>query len=320
MKTLLFLLLFTSFSLQAGAQSFPTSLPTSAPASLFPSSAPAPAVVPSPMAAEDFNYYKRYGKSSKAWNDLVKNGFDSYDTQDCEKAISYFKEALKAGCDDPIMLFKLAACTELLGSYYSAAQYYKQAEDGLKILKAPHRYSTDFYEAYGRTLLLNKKPDEALPYLLKGADLGSNSFTLYYLLGELFIAKKEPATALTYYQKALEQPIANIPPPQLARVYGAIGKAYLENKNWDKAVEYLDLAVKNAPNDTQLQQFRYSASALKRQEEIFKMMFPQVAPSVSIPIPTSLPTSQPQSLPASLPSSQPSSIIPLITPAGPSGK
>jgi len=274
------------------------------------------------MAAEDYNYYKHYGKTSKAWNDLVKNGFDAYDVQDCEKAISYFKEALKAGCDDPIMLFKLAACTELSGSYYSAAQYYKQAEDGLKILKSPHRYSTDFYEAYGRVLLLNKKPEEALPYLLKGADLGTTSFTLYYLLGEIFMAKKEAATALTYYQKALEQPLTGIPAPQLARVYSAIGKAYLENKNWDKAVQYLDLAAKNAPNDTEIQQFRYSATALKRQEEIFKMMFPQGAPPPVPPpnatsMPAILPTSQPSSLPASLPSTQPGNSIQLLSPAPP---
>ena len=51
--------------------------------------------------------------------------------QDCDKTIS-LKEAIGAGCTDPLVYFKLAACSEFTGSYYSACQYYKQSEDGLK--------------------------------------------------------------------------------------------------------------------------------------------------------------------------------------------
>ncbi len=220
----------------------------------------------------DFSYYKKHGHTGKAWNDLVKKGFEAYDQQDCEKTLAFLKQASAAGCHDPIMIFKLATCSELTDSYYVAAQYYKQAEDALKTLSSPHRYTRDFYEAYGRTLYLNKKPDEALPYLIKAAEVGSPSFFLYYLLGSLYAGKQDNATALQYYNKAIQQPMDGAPPTQLAQAYGVIGKSYIELKDWAKAKQYLDLALKNAPNDPDLQQARYKVDEFKRQEDIFKMI------------------------------------------------
>jgi tetratricopeptide (TPR) repeat protein len=221
---------------------------------------------------DDYNYYKKYGRTSKAWNDLVKKGFEAYDQQDCEKTVSFLKEAITAGCNDPIVLFKLAACSELTGSYYSAAQYYKQAEDPLKILSPPHRYQKDFYEAYGRTLLLNKKTDEALPYLTKAGEIGTPSFELYYLLGELLFSKQQNQAAVSYFNKALSQPHESASPNQLARVYGALGRSYLELKDWEKAIQYLDSALKYAPTDNDLQQARYQAAEFRRQEQLFKLI------------------------------------------------
>jgi len=233
------------------------------------SAAPAPKAAPS---YDDFAYYKKNSNKPKACLNEVKQGFEAYDQQDCEKAIAFFKDAIKGGCDHPLVLFKLAACSEFTGSNYSAAQYYKEAETGLKILPAPHRYQQDFYESYGRALLMNKKIDEALPYLQKGAELGTPSFTLFYLLGELYNMKRQPELALQYYQRATTQALDGASPAQLAKVYGTIGKTYLEVKDWVKAIEYLDLALKNAPTDAELQQARYKAQELKRQNELFQMM------------------------------------------------
>lgn len=221
---------------------------------------------------DDFGYYKKNSNKPKACMNEVKQGFEAYDKQDCEKSVAFLKDAIKGGCDHALVLFKLAACSEFTGSYYSAAQYYKQAEEALKILPTPHRYQKDFYESYGRALLMNKKTDEALPYLQKGAELGSPSFTLFFLLGELFNLKKQPDQALQFYQKAITQPLEGASPSQLAKVYGSIGKTFLELKDWAKAIEYLDLALKNAPGDAALQQARYKAQELKRQNELFQMM------------------------------------------------
>src|SRR5262245_4434357 len=205
-----------------------------APTGPAPAAGTAAPAAPEVKKAEDFEYFKKYGRSSKAWNDMVRDGFDAYEAGDCEKVLSYLKDAAKAGCDDPIVLFKLAACSELQGSYYSALQYYKQAEDGLKILKAPHHYAQDFYEAYGRTLYMNKKYDEALTYFTKAAELGTPSFGLFYFLGELSLSKKDTAKALEYYNKALTQPLTTANPAQVGRAYAAIGKAFLELKDWNK--------------------------------------------------------------------------------------
>ncbi len=231
----------------------------------------APASPPSP-SYDDFAYYKKNSKKPKGCENEVRQGFEAYDKQDCEKAIAFLKDAIKGGCDHALVLFKLAACSEFTGSNYSAAQYYKEAEEPLKILPAPHRYQKDFYESYGRVLLLNKKVDEALNYLGKASDLGSPSFTLFFLLGELYNLKKQASLAIEFYKRAITQPLEGASPSQMARAYGNIGKTFLEVKDWEKAIQYLDLALKSAPNDTELQQARYKAQELKRQNELFQMM------------------------------------------------
>lgn len=263
-----------TFSLLLGGKIEAQSLPSSsivAPAPAVGSSTPVNTPKPSPQY-DDYGYYKKYSNKPKACSNEVKQGFEAYDVQDCEKAIAFFKDAIKGGCDHALVLFKLAACSEFMGSYYSAAQYYKQAEDALKILPSSHRYQNDFYESYGRALLMNKKVDEALPYLQKGSELGTPSFTLFFLLGELYNLKKQPELAVQYYQRAISQPLEGASPAQLAKVYGTIGKTYLEVKDWTKAIEYLDLALKAAPTDAELQQARYKAQELKRQGELFQMM------------------------------------------------
>lgn len=253
------------------AQSLPSSTLLSPAPAL--GSAPASPKAPAPKSDyDDFGYYKKHSNKPKTCSNDVKQGFEAYDAQDCEKAIAFFKDAMKSGCDHSLVLFKLAACSEFMGSYYSAAQYYKQAEDALKILPAPHRYQKDFHESYGRALLMNKKVDEALPYLQKAAETGSPSFTLYFLLGELYNFKKQPDVAVQYYQRALTQALEGVSPAQLAKVYGTIGKTYLEVKDWAKAIEYIDTALKAAPNDPELQQARYKAQELKRQNDLFQMM------------------------------------------------
>ncbi len=252
-----------------GAQTFP-SLQPAPPKTISPSTPPATS--PPAPNYDDFGFYKKYSNKPKACSNDVKQGFESYDKQDCEKTIAFLKDAIKGGCDHALVLFKLAACSEFTGSYYSAAQYYKESEEPLKILPAPHRYQKDFYEAYGRALLMNKKADESLSYLSKAADLGTPSFTLFFLVGEIYNMKKQPEMALQFYQRAATQTLEGVSPTQLAKVYGTIGKTYLEVKDWAKAIEYLDLALKNAPNNAEYQQARYKAQELKRQNDLFQMM------------------------------------------------
>ncbi|MFO1518478.1 MAG: tetratricopeptide repeat protein [bacterium] len=221
---------------------------------------------------DDYGYYKKYGRTGKAWNDFVKNGFEAYDSQDCEKTIANLKQAIGAGCNDSLVYFKLGACSELTGSYYSAIQYYKQSEDGLKTLSAPHRYQKDFYEAYGRALYMSKKLDEAMPYLIKAGEVGAPSYALYFLLGQIYLSKGDNPNALNYFNKAIAQPLDMANPAQLGIIYGSIGKAYLEAKDIEKAIQYLDMALKQTPTDNDIQQARIRAGDMKRQQEIFKMM------------------------------------------------
>src|SRR4030095_16781911 len=101
----LFFTLGTVLSIPIASRS--QSSPPPGPSPTETSAAPSPQNPPEVKKSDDFEYYKKYGRSSKAWNDMVKNGFEAYELGDCEKVLSYLKEAAKAGCDDPIVLFKL---------------------------------------------------------------------------------------------------------------------------------------------------------------------------------------------------------------------
>jgi tetratricopeptide (TPR) repeat protein len=86
------------------------------------------------------------------------------------------------------------------------------------------------------------------------------------------LAKGQSQAAIQYFSRAITLPLQGATPAQLARIYGSLGKAYLEMKNWEKAIEYLDQGLKYSPTDEEIQSARYKAGEIKRQEEIFKMM------------------------------------------------
>ncbi|HEX5033755.1 MAG TPA: hypothetical protein VFW62_04690, partial [bacterium] len=129
--------------------------------------------IPLPARAQDqvddFAFYKKYGHTSKVWDESVQQGFAAYDQQNCDQALTHLKQAVAGQCQDALVYFKLAVCSEVAGSPYTALQYYQLAEEKLNQMQVLHRYQKDIYEAYGRALFQGKKFDEAFNYLTKAA-------------------------------------------------------------------------------------------------------------------------------------------------------
>lgn len=221
---------------------------------------------------DDFEFYKKYGHSSKVWNDAVQQGFAAYDQQNCDQAMTFLKQAVAAQCQDALVYFKLAVCSEVANSPYTALQYYQLAEAKLGEMQVLHRYQKDIYEAYGRALFQGKKFEEAFGYLTKAAAVGSPSFGLYYMVGFLYAKKNDTKAALEFFEKALAQDTSKAPPQLLAMIYREVAKSYLQNKTYDRAGELVTKALQLNPADAEAQQMQNQLATLRQQQSMVQMI------------------------------------------------
>jgi len=221
---------------------------------------------------DDFEFYKKYGHHSKVWDESVKAGFEAYDHQNCDQALTDLKQAVAAQCQDGLVYYKLAVCSEVQGSPYTALQYYQLAEDKLGKLQAIHHYQKDLYESYGRALFQAKRFDEAFPYLVKAAAIGSPSFGLYYMVGFLYAKKNDMKAAGEFFDKALSQDTSKAPPQILGMMYREVARNYLREKNYDKANELLGKAIAINPNDQEVIQMRSEITNVRSQESLMQMI------------------------------------------------
>lgn len=222
--------------------------------------------------SQDFEFYKKYGHASKQWNDYVKQGFDAYDRQNCEEAMTALKQAIASQCQDALVYYKLAVCSEVAGTPYTALQYYQLAEEKLSKLEVLHTYQKDIYESYGRALFQAKRFDEAFPYLVKAAAVGTPSFGLYYMVGFLYAKKGDSRAAVEFFDKSLAQDTSKAPPPVLALVYREVAKSYAKEKNNTKAMDLLSKAIQLNPNDQEAIQIKNQISNALTQENIIQMI------------------------------------------------
>ncbi|MDX1386227.1 MAG: tetratricopeptide repeat protein [bacterium] len=223
-------------------------------------------------AEEDYRFYKKYGHSSKRWNDSVKQGFESYDRQDCNQAMNQLKAAVAQQCRDPIVFFKLAVCSELLDSPYTAMQYYQLAEETLPQLKGTHRYHKEIYENYGRALFKAKRYKEALPYLTRAAAIGTPSFALFYMVGSLYAKNNDMNAALDYYRRALTQDTSGIDPKLLSKVYLEVARTHYNAKDFKQAAQLLDRAIKLDPSNQEAINLRNNVGTGLQQQSIVEML------------------------------------------------
>lgn len=227
---------------------------------------------PARAQSQDFEFYKKYGHASKQWNDYVQQGFAAYDRQNCEEAMTALKQAIASQCQDALVYYKLAVCSEVAGTPYTALQYYQLAEEKLGKLEVLHPYQKDIFESYGRALFQAKRFDEAFPYLVRAAAVGTPSFGLYYMVGFLYAKKGDTKAAVEFFDKALAQDTSKAPPPILALVYREVAKSYAKEKNHNKAMDLLSRTLQINPNDQEAIQLKNQISNALTQESIIQMI------------------------------------------------
>lgn len=223
-------------------------------------------------ANEDYDFYKKYGHHQKNWDEAVEAGFTAYEAGDCEGALSHLKQAIGAQCQDALVYFKMAVCTELTGSPYSAMQYYQLAQEKLEKLSGLHRYQKEIFENYGRALFKAKRYEDALPYLSRAAAVGTPSFGLYYMVGYLYAQKKDWTAALDYFRKAVAQDTSEVSPPLLSRVYLELARVHFNQKEYDQAVPLLNQAVQLDPNNQEAALLKSQTNQALQQKNMVQMI------------------------------------------------
>jgi len=236
------------------------------------------AILTVPVAARaggdspDYEFYKKYGNTSKQWDDNVRAGFDAYDRQDCDQALRALKDAIAAQTQDALVFYKVAVCSELTGTPYTALQYYQLAEEKLQTLKGIHPYQRDINESYGRALFQAKKYDQAFPYLQRAVALGTPNFGIFYMVGYLYMTKNDNRAAVEMFERALAQDISKVPPATLATVYREVGKAHFQNKDYVRASELIQKTLQINPNDPEATKINNQLSSMQQQNQVMGMM------------------------------------------------
>ncbi len=151
------------------------------------------------------------------WNWLLRDGHLAYGQGKYKEALGIYQEAMKKGCQDPLMQFRMGYSYRALRMSDEAAKYFAASKKGLAEAYPKHRY---------------------------------NWFSRYYL-AELFFqtgvakAAKEKKAAAEYYQKAvneLEEAVKQNPKfGQAFLLYGNIcyrqGKYELASEKYQRAYE-----------------------------------------------------------------------------------
>src|SRR5918994_1436371 len=97
--------------------------------------------------------------------------------------------------------------------------------------------------SYGYVKLNQKKYAEARRWLEKSARLGVAIPEVYYYLGLVAQEQNEDARAIVLFEKAVQK----LPSYAHARI--ALGSSYMKLKNYTRAKEELELAVKLDPDE-----------------------------------------------------------------------
>ncbi|MDO8519821.1 MAG: tetratricopeptide repeat protein [Deltaproteobacteria bacterium] len=196
----------------------------------------------STYAREDYEAYSHSSYASPAWDPLVKEGFEAMERQDMTSGIEFLRKGVIAGCLSPIVLFKLALGYETQGSYYSAVQYYDLAREGFKKANQDHRYAKQFSENYGRALYMLGRTDKAIPVLEEAATSTEGSPWVLKLLGEVYLARKNPSQAAVYFgryvsaEKGIKKEDVVVIHLQLARLFANTGDSENATKHYEQIV------------------------------------------------------------------------------------
>lgn len=179
------------------------------------------------------SYYRIFEKALKleSGEDFSSMGRIHEYRKEPQKAINYYKKALKVNPNDSDYYNDMADCYFMLGEYENACETYKKA---IEINEKEITYQTNLAEVY----LKMGKREESFDICKKCLKIDPKNTLVYNQLGEIYFEMKKFKKALTFFKKAYKiNPSFKLTNANLGDTYFEIGDLILARMHFLSALE-----------------------------------------------------------------------------------
>jgi tetratricopeptide (TPR) repeat protein len=164
-----------------------------------------------------------------------------------DEAVESLDRAEDLTPDDPSVHYALAG-------FYDAVQKTGDAEEEFKTAASIYGYNETILYALGRFYVTHGRYDEALPILVRAAQISTTPANEYCLIGALEMDKRQPEKALEYLAKAEDLGKAyfggreELNPTLFAQIAAGRAAAYAQMGDWQRAKEFQQEAIRKSPD------------------------------------------------------------------------
>lgn len=198
----------------------------------------------------DWDYYQKVGQKSAKWDPLVRAGFEAFDGQNYGAGLSFLKRAMALGCNDGLVLYKLASFQELQGDFKGAVVILKKSEPALRKSYTAHPAAHDLNDHLGGLYFQLEKYEEALAAYLAAIQMEGDNFLRDYLAGQIYRMKGNVSEAVVYFEKSLAfAPPAGSPPAVKLGAKVELLKLYYDTGKNDEALALAEQILAEDPGN-----------------------------------------------------------------------
>jgi len=197
----------------------------------------------------DLKDYKKHGHRSDKWSPLVEAGIEAFDGGNPDAAMRFFSQAIKKGCKDGLVFFKIGLYYETREDLEKAKKYFSLAKTHLYKKYKSHPTTKNIHETLGRVLFSLGDIGAAKTELEKAVEVQGENFTLMFLLGSIASKAGDDSGIIHYYGKTLQHapPEGTNSQQLLITIYVEIGKAHYNLSQFDKSLAIWNRLLQIAP-------------------------------------------------------------------------
>ncbi len=207
------------------------------------------------------------------WDWLVRDGHLAYGKGNYKEALTNYQDAIKKGCKDPLMLFRMGYSYRALRRSKEAAGFFATSTEGLVKAYPKHQYNW-FSRYYLAEIFVERGLlDRAKQQLDEAIKLNPQFEQAFLLYGNLHHRRGELALAAEKYLRASE-----INPKSL-QAWRNLGASYDAAGNYEKALSAYSTAKSLSPGDPKIllalasihSKTNKPQEAMKEYEEVLKL-------------------------------------------------
>ncbi|MCX6358162.1 MAG: tetratricopeptide repeat protein, partial [Candidatus Aureabacteria bacterium] len=162
------------------------------------------------QASEDWPHYHVTGAADARWDACVKKGFDLFARGSVSKAGAQFDKAVKAGCPDGLVLFRLAACHYYDGQPERALALLDRAIPDLDSRYPRSLHRAQVHNLKGIILMEGGKPRLAEAEFKTALKLSPSFSDPHNNLGKLYTMERRRGEASLEFEQAIQLDPKNI--------------------------------------------------------------------------------------------------------------